>query len=120
MMTEDDLRALPRLSSFFPIVFRTGARWNRLSGECGKCGRAIEDRDLRGEVAHPFPSVFVVSATGYCRVCRLLTPFSYRLHEDMAMTGIDRRTGEWARWEARPTTLRGKLRKWLRSRSLGS
>lgn len=115
-MTEDELRALPRISSFFPLVFRTGTRWNQISGTCGSCKTPIEDCDLRGEVTRPFPSVYIVCAVGFCRPCHLLTPFTYRLHEDMGMTGIDHRTGEWARWEPKPATLFGRLRGWFRAR----
>jgi hypothetical protein len=112
-VTKEEFYAQARISSFFPLVFRTGARWNALSGKCGDCDREFEDRDLRGEVSSPFSSVFIVRATGFCSTCNLLTPFSYRLHEDMGMTGISPHTGEWVRWEAKPGTLFERLRKIL-------
>lgn len=99
-MTRDELHELPLLSSFFPLVFRSGARWERFHGRCGKCDAELPDGSLRGSVTHPFDPVYVVEAMGLCPSCDTLTPFSYRLHEDMSMTGPSPRDGGWSRWEA--------------------
>jgi hypothetical protein len=113
-MTRDEFQALPRISSFFPIVFQKGGRWNQCSGKCNECKTRIEDDDLRGHVTHPFSNVYIVSAIGFCRPCDSFLAFTYRLHEDMGMTGIDPHTGEWARWESRPASLWTRLRKRMR------
>ncbi len=56
---------------------------------------------MRGEVYHPFESIFVVDAWGYCPLCECLTPIRYRFTDDMGMTGRlgDAENGPWARWE---------------------
>ncbi len=87
MTTLDEFRAMVPIERRFPLVFRSGARWDSFEGHCGACDRAFEPRELRGTVEQPFASVFVVDALGYCEACRLLTPFLYRFHEDMGMTG---------------------------------
>jgi hypothetical protein len=99
-MTLEEFRALPAVRSGFPLVFASGARWNEMSGCCARCERPIDPDNLRGAVIPWGPShavkVYVVRALGYCPRCRLLTPFDYRFHEDMSMTG--EKDGEWVRW----------------------
>jgi hypothetical protein len=98
-VTLDEFLALPVVSSSFPLVFRSGARWTHLSGSCGKCDAEIPDESLRGSVSRPIDSVFVIDAVGLCASCNTLTPVLYRLHEDMSMTGPSPQDGLWSRWE---------------------
>lgn len=99
-MTLDEFQAMPLLSASFPLVFAGGARWDEFTGHCGRCARSIEADNLKGS-AHAWgpkhaPLVYDVRAIGYCPECRLLTPFHYRMHDDMSMTGW--RDGKWCRW----------------------
>lgn len=102
-MTLEDFQALPALGASFPLVFADGARWDKLTGHCGRCSRRIEPDNLRGS-AHAWgpkhaPAVYDVRAIGYCPECHLLTPFRYRMHQDMSMSGL--RDGKWCRWGGR-------------------
>ena len=101
-MTLDEFQAMSALGASFPLVFANGARWDKLTGHCGKCSRPIDADNLKG-IAHawgpkPAPFVYDVRALGYCSECHLLTPFHYRMHRDMSMTGL--RDGEWWCWRA--------------------
>ena len=40
-----DFFAKPILSTFFPLVFDNGARWNSLTTQCQKCGVKAGARD---------------------------------------------------------------------------
>jgi hypothetical protein len=101
-MTLDEFQALPALSASFPLVFADGARWDELTGHCGRCSRPIEADNLKGSASAWWsklgPFVYDVRAFGYCPECRLLTPFHYRMHQDMSMTGL--MDGEWCRWRS--------------------
>ena len=106
-MTLDEFKALPALRDSFPLVFADGARWEALTGFCGRCSRPIEADNLKGSAHARWsklgPFVYDVRAMGYCSECQLLTPFNYRMHQDMSMTGCDS-DGCWWRWEPiRPT-----------------
>lgn len=98
-MTRAEFEALPALSSFLPLVFPNGRRWHTFSGFCSRCNGPFSDAQVRGEVTHPFPRIFVLDAWGFCSACILLTPFRYRFTEDGGMTGRHPKTGEWVRWE---------------------
>jgi hypothetical protein len=101
-MTLDEFHALPALSASFPLIFTNGARWDELVGHCGRCYRRIEADNLKGSASAWWsklgPFVYDVRALGYCSECHLLTPFNYRMHHDMSMTGL--RDGEWCRWRS--------------------
>lgn len=114
-MTLDDFYALPRLSTFFPLVYKDGAKWNKLTADCRDCNVQIDDRDVRGDVRQPFPDIFIIDAKGYCQWCRRLSRIEYRLLGDRSMVGQDLKTGEWLRWEAQAMwTWRARLRRWRR------
>ena len=110
--------AQPSISSQMPVVFKNGARWDALSGCCKGCGKDIEQSLFTGRLARLVESAVTVDAVGVCDPCRLVTKFSYRLHDDMRVTGFtDRR---WATWQARPARpfgqlprLRAALAQWL-------
>lgn len=53
---------------------------------------------LRGRLIPSTSKVYTVDAFGWCESCQLLSPFRYRLHSDLSLTGI--RDGEWVRWQA--------------------
>lgn len=119
-MTKDEFNALPLLKSFFPLVFRSGGRWEQFSGMCGSCDVAFKDENFRGTVVlderevQPPPlalinlgddevpklsaQVFTIKALGYCPKCDLLTPIEYQMHENMGMSGYDT-SGKWTHWE---------------------
>jgi hypothetical protein len=98
-VTKDEFYERQVLSSFFPLIFDNGTQWTSFTGQCNQCGKDILDADLRGMVTRPFARVFIVDAFGFCPSCELLTPYRYRLHADMGLTGISPKTGEWSRWE---------------------
>ena len=118
-MTLDEFQALPALASGFPLVFSSSARWNEFTGYCARCEKPIEPDNLRGNVT-PWGSgyrgvtakVYVVDALGYCPGCKLLTPFQYRLHEDMSMTG--EKDGEWVRWPPPEPSFWARVRRFVK------
>jgi hypothetical protein len=102
----------PPLVASFPLVFPNGAMWSSFKAFCNGC--RCEMADLRGTVTKPYPTIFVVEAYGLCEPCRLITTVSYRLHDDVSMSGRSPTTGRWSRWEVeRPWWVR--LRRWARS-----
>jgi len=113
-----ELMAQPSISSQMPVVFKNGARWNRLSGCCKGCGKDIEQDLFTGRLTRLVESTVTVDAVGVCASCHLVTKFSYRLHDDMRITG--RTDRGWATWQARPVgpfgqvlRLRAALARWL-------
>jgi hypothetical protein len=122
-MTLDEFQALPTLASGFPLVFASGARWNEFTGYCARCEKPIEPDNLRGNVIpwgldyrNVTAKVYVVDSLGYCPRCKLLTPFHYRLHEDMSMTG--EKDGGWVCWPPPKPSLWARVLKFLK-RALG-
>ena len=114
-MTRSEFFDLPLLSSLFPLVFKNGVRWTRFSGLCGHCDRKLQQGEIRGSVTRPFDSVFVVDAVGLCGACGMITPFKYRLHRDLGITGVSPQTGEWARWQAHRPSLWKRFLAWWSS-----
>ncbi len=114
-MTLDEFYALPRISSFFPLVYTDGAKWTQIYADCADCRERIDDNDLRGEVRQPIRDVFVIEAKGYCQRCRRLTRVERRLMQDRSAVFQNFRTGEWFRTEVQTTwTWRARLRRWNR------
>lgn len=109
-MTLEEFYRREPVAGQLPMVFPNGARWDTFRGTCGSCPHVFEATELRGPVTQPFAGVFVVDAWGYCSECRRLTPFQYRLTEDMGMTGRAP-DGGWARWEPKRSGWRSWLRK---------
>lgn len=87
------------IASHMPVALRGGATWDGFEGMCASCGHQIPAPLLRGQVSRPNESVAVIEAVGICPDCRIATPFLYRLHSDMRITGL--KDGVWRTW--RPT-----------------
>lgn len=112
-MTLDEFYARPKVSTYFPLVFKHGGRWLKMTAKCAACDVLIDDDDVRGEVRNAFRDTFIIDADGYCQSCRKLSKIDIRLMSDLSMVTRGRQTGDWMRWEATPT-LRGRLRQWNR------
>lgn len=101
-MTLEEFQALSPLSDSFPLVFANGARWDAFVGHCDRCARSIDAVNMKGSApawrSKLGPVVYDVRALGYCPECCLLTPFRYRMHDDMSMTGL--KDGKWCRWSS--------------------
>lgn len=80
----DDWSARPRVSASLPVRLPGGGVLETITGTCSGCGQGIPDEDLHGTVACVVPAVATVSAIGYCRACRCVTPVNHRLR---AVTG---------------------------------
>lgn len=93
---ERELLEMASIASQMPVKFGNGACWLELTGECKFCGKPIPDALLRGMVSMPVPTTAVVEAVGVCPECRIATPFLYRMHDDMRLTGP--REGGWQTW----------------------
>lgn len=93
---ERELLGMASIASQMPVDFGNGARWTEFTGECKLCRKDIPPELLRGAVTRPIPSVAVVEAVGVCPDCRIATPFLYRLHDDMRVTGP--REDGWRTW----------------------
>jgi hypothetical protein len=98
---ERDLLGMASIASQMPVEFANGARWEDFTGNCKFCQRDIPGDLLRGAVTRPLPSVAVVEAVGVCPACRIATPFLYRMHDDMRLTGP--REDGWRTWRPEPT-----------------
>jgi hypothetical protein len=94
---------MPNIASQMPVEFDNGACWVAFTGECKFCGNDIPEKLLHGLVSRPITSVAVVEAIGVCPECRMATPFLYRMHDDMRLTGP--RADGWKTWRAEPTLL---------------
>jgi hypothetical protein len=101
---------MPSISSQFPVKLSSGAVWLELRGQCAECGGYIDDGYLRGCISRPIPDVAVVEAVGVCRSCRVLTPFLYRLHHDMRISGVI--GGKWLEWKCKPSWVNRLRRIW--------
>lgn len=93
-----ELLVMPTIISQFPIEFENCAVWEEFDGECSGCGVTLNRAHVTGCVTRPMKGVASIEAVGVCHECRLLTPFDYRLHDDMRMTG--RNKDGWATWQA--------------------
>lgn len=111
LVRDTELLAAPTIASQMPVVLANGARWESFAGHCSGCGLPVERDLMTGMVSRPFANVAVVEAAGQCKPCNLVSRYSYRLHEDMRITGRDAE-GRWATWLARPT-LAALARRWL-------
>lgn len=94
-----ELLEMAPIASQMPVAMKGGAVWDGLDGMCATCGLQIPAPLLRGQVSRPNENVAVIEAVGVCPDCRLATPFLYRLHHDMRITGL--KDGVWRTW--RPT-----------------
>lgn len=95
---ERELLTKPRIANQMPVEFKNGACWVEFIGECKFCKKDIPADLLVGSVTRPLESVAVVEAIGVCPVCRMATPFLYRMHDDMRLTGP--RENGWKTWRA--------------------
>jgi hypothetical protein len=100
---ERELLTMPSIASQMPVEFKNGASWVEFVGECKFCNDDIPAALVRGCVSRPLEAVVVVEAIGVCPACRIATPFLYRLHDDMRLTGP--REDGWKTWGAEPTLL---------------
>lgn len=92
-------RALFEMSSIesqMPVLFKKGSMYEQIDCFCAECGKVIQADLVRGEIQRPFEHVAVIEAVGVCADCKLLTPFQFRLHDDMRITGF--RDGKWVTW----------------------
>ncbi len=109
---ERQLLAMPSIASQFPVIFENGACWTELACACNICHKDIPPDLLRGTISRPVPSVVVVEAVGVCPDCRIATPFLYRMHDDMRITGPGK--GQWQTWRPK-LSLQDRLGRWLQS-----
>ena len=108
---ERQLLAMPSIASQFPVTFANGVCWTELTGTCNLCCKEIPADLLRGAVSRPVPSAIVIEAVGACPDCRVVTPFLYRMHDDMRITGQSK--WGWQTWRPTPS-IRDRLCRWLR------
>lgn len=106
---DEALWAMRSIASQMPVTFDGGVEWTGLEGYCAECEHAIPPDDLRGSVVRLSPSVVAVDAVGVCRPCRLMTPFFWRLHADMRVTGPT--ASGWGEWRAHPSIF-DRLTRW--------
>lgn len=98
---ERALLTMPSITSQMPIEFKNGAIWTEFTGECKFCKKDVPAELLCGSVTRPIETVAVVEAVGVCPECRIATPFLYRMHDDMRLTGPCE--DGWKTWRAEPT-----------------
>jgi len=102
-LSEQDLALLrcAPIAEQFPIEFPNGASWKEIEGQCACCDQKIDAQHLFGQITRPTSKVFVMDAMGVCLDCHVATPFHYRFHDDMRISGLF--NGAWRTWQAKKT-----------------
>jgi hypothetical protein len=110
---------LPQLSSFFPLVFSNGARWESIVCRCKWCGTTASDLDVRGSVHihmtggyRDTERTYVVDGFMYCLECKRFSVVRLNLPSDMSASGPDPQTEAWARWPPRRASWWSRVRRW--------
>lgn len=106
-----ELLTMPSIDSQFPVTFENGAFWKSITGHCNGCNKDIAPSLFKGRVTRPMRNVAVVEAVGVCPECKLVTEYIYRLHDDMRITGINKK-GQWIVWH--PMSFMDKMQQFLR------
>lgn len=96
-----ELLDMTTIASQMPVEFENGSRWDEFKGECKICGRVLPDDFVTGIVSRHGRSVAIVEAIGACPDCVVATPYDYRLHDDMRLTGL--REEGWCTWMPKQT-----------------
>lgn len=91
---EKELLKARSVAEQLPIEFKNGATFSDFTGSCANCREAIPDNLLFGEITRPIESLARLEAVGYCPKCKVVTPFFFRLRDNMSMEYVDT-TGEW-------------------------
>jgi len=87
--------ANPAVSDRVTELANPGEIFAKPAIRCRCCKGHVSDKMFRGKVARPKPEVIVVSGSGFCIKCRVLTPASMLVHRGGA---IDLRVGgKWLR-----------------------
>jgi hypothetical protein len=102
-----ELLNMSTIASQMPVAFSNGAAWEEFKGECNICGKELNDAHVLGVVKRSTPHVAVIEAIGVCGVCRVATPFDYRLYDDMRITGL--REDGWKTWMPKRSILERML-----------
>lgn len=100
-LSENDLALLrcAPISEQFPIEFANGSGWKEIEGQCACCNQKIDAQHMFGQITRPTAKVFVMDAMGVCLDCHVATPFHYRFHDDMRISGLF--NGAWRTWQAK-------------------
>lgn len=100
--TQRDLEvfAMSSIVSQLPVRFENATTWSEFAGECRGCNQPIPVEHLRGAVTRTAQWCFTIEACGYCPVCRSITRFLVRLHDDMTASGP--MNGLWQTWKPKP------------------
>lgn len=96
------LLRMPTISSQIPIKFSNGKTLETFVGKCAGCDNTLTH--ITGSINRQFPNVAIVEAVGQCHDCLVITPFHYRIHDDLSISG--KRDGKWRRWEMRTVSKR--------------
>ena len=72
------------LSEQLPYAFGKdkSACIKHLNCNCAKCGRALDDTDMRGEMISLNGHSVAIAGHAVCYDCKILTPFEVRLADD--------------------------------------
>lgn len=101
----------PSIASQMPVEFPNGARFLEVTANCRPCGRIIPADLFRGIITRHSAHLITLDACGVCPSCRIATPFFYRLHDDMRITGPT--DHGWRTWRPNPSWWE-RLPPWLR------
>lgn len=93
---DHQLIAMEPIAHQMPVKFANGAIWENFTSYCIRCNAPHPARLLRGVILYPTPHMASIEAAGICPDCKLLTRITYRLHDDMRLTGP--RNGQWRTW----------------------
>lgn len=114
-----ELLAMSSIESQLPVGFKNGLTCTEISCTCNGCNGVVPQNKVRGSISTAFQGVAVLSAVGVCDSCKLVTEYSWRLHEDGRITGLTNQG--WKTWFLKPSEANpimagiGRLLKWLRS-----
>ena len=111
-----ELLGMPTIASQLPVIFNNGMKWTVINCSCSGCNADIPHEKVRGSFSMAFPRVAVLNAVGVCDACKLLTEYSWRLHEDRRITVLTNQG--WKTRKAHPTAwerLNKRLRRLLKA-----
>jgi len=112
-LTPEEVEMLrgPDVMSQFPVIFANGNRFTQFRAICKQCGEGGASEHTYGRVVRPYPNVAIVRGVLWCESCNFNTPFEWRLHDDLRMSGL--RNGRWVEGRLRGSGIIGRILRWL-------
>lgn len=85
---DQELLAMPLLSTFFPYTFENGFKIEQINGICMCCQISVDPECTHGAVTNPVPGKIAIEAIGICKRCRVATTFVFRIDQSGNFTTL--------------------------------